>query len=249
MKTEIVWGQLRRQHSTLEAATFKTYRSTRDIKTRDRLAAANDGLALEIAHRWQQLCDVDFDDLAQVARIGLLKAIERFDPGTGNAFSSFAVPYIQGEIGHFLRDHAWDMVKIPRRQIELGSKVRQVQRRLLNSGRAAVDEAKIAASLGVSASRWQQTSEAIARKPIVTLEDAPYLAAAEADEDEQQREEVRRELARLPDPYRYCLIEHYLSGMTDAAIAAAHQATTEQVHQWIEEGLKRIKTQLERRVG
>jgi RNA polymerase sigma factor (sigma-70 family) len=85
---------------TAEAVTFERYLP----------------LARHLARRYRGRADVD--DLIQVASLGLLKAIERFDPGRGRAFSSFAVPTILGEIKREFRDRGW-MVRVPRPMQEL----------------------------------------------------------------------------------------------------------------------------------
>ena len=70
------------------------------------------------AHHWVNQCAESYEDLLQVGCIGLIRAIERFDTTKGSAFSSFAMPYIRGEIQHYLRDRSYS-VRIPRRWLAL----------------------------------------------------------------------------------------------------------------------------------
>jgi RNA polymerase sigma-B factor len=70
-------------------------------------------LALSIARRYAHRDPDLLDELTQVAAIGLIKAVDRYDADSGNAFSSFAVPTIQGEIRRYFRDHRW-AVRVPR---------------------------------------------------------------------------------------------------------------------------------------
>jgi RNA polymerase sigma-B factor len=90
---------------------FARYRRDHDPATRDALVARFLPLAYHLARRYHS--GADADDLQQVAAIGLLKAIDRFDPGRGTAFSSFAVPTILGELKRYFRDHGWT-VRVPR---------------------------------------------------------------------------------------------------------------------------------------
>lgn len=233
----------------LTETIWHRYSRDRSIKTRNQLVSENDGLALEVAHRWKEVCEVPFEDLCQTARIGLIRAVEKFDPALGNAFSSFAVPYIQGEIQHFLRDYSWDLVKVPRRSIEAASRVRKVQRRLIASGRLDLDEGRVAGALGMSAAKWRTTAEAVARKPLVAIEDASWVAAEQEDEGEVLRAELRKGLARLPNPFRSCLVERYFKDLSEEAIAKLHQVEVAQVQVWLEEGLRRLKVSQLRRAS
>jgi RNA polymerase sigma-B factor len=82
-------------------------------------------LARRLAWRYRRTAE-PMDDLVQVASLGLVKAVDRWDPGRGFAFSSFAVPTIVGELRRHFRDTTW-MVRPPRRLLELTLLVEQVR--------------------------------------------------------------------------------------------------------------------------
>lgn len=111
-------------------------------------------------------CPVPFEDLCQIGYEGLSKAIHRYDPTTGNRFSSLAVTFIRGAILHYLRDHG-SVIKIPRRWREdkaRFNRVEQIWHQRL--GRSPTSE-EIAAELNMSVAQVQQVQEAIAnQKPI-----------------------------------------------------------------------------------
>jgi RNA polymerase sigma-B factor len=75
---------------------------------RNRLALKNHGLARKVAHRHVLGNVIPYEDLEQVAFLGLIKAIEGFDQAFGAEFSSYALPWIRGEVLHYIRDkHRW----------------------------------------------------------------------------------------------------------------------------------------------
>ncbi|MCU1371290.1 MAG: polymerase sigma factor SigF [Ilumatobacteraceae bacterium] len=96
---------------------LETYHRTRDLAVRDQLVVANLRLALHLARRFSNR-GVSLDDLEQVASLGLLRAIDRFDPSRGLEFSTFATPTIVGELKRHFRDRGWS-VRVPRRVQEL----------------------------------------------------------------------------------------------------------------------------------
>lgn len=103
---------------------FAAYHATRDLALRDQLVAANLRLALHLARRFDHR-GVAIDDLEQVASLGLLRAIDRFDPTRGLEFSSFATPTILGELKRHFRDKGW-AVRVPRRVQELHLRLNQL---------------------------------------------------------------------------------------------------------------------------
>lgn len=96
---------------------FRDYQRTGGRELRDQLVRRHMGLAEALAERYTHR-GVPREDLRQVAMVGLLKAIDRFDPERGNAFSSFAVPTVLGELRRHFRDTGWT-VRVPRRLQEL----------------------------------------------------------------------------------------------------------------------------------
>jgi RNA polymerase sigma-B factor len=101
---------------------FRRYRRDRDPADRDALVERYTPLARQLARRYRAN---DAEDVMQVAYIGLLKAIDRFDPDRGLAFSSLAVPTILGEIKRYFRDLGWT-VRVPRDIQELALRVDKV---------------------------------------------------------------------------------------------------------------------------
>jgi RNA polymerase sigma-B factor len=103
---------------------FEDYRRTGDAAVRDELVAAHLRLAVHLARRFEHR-GVPLDDLTQVASIGLLQAIDRFEPERGLEFSTFATPTIVGELKRHFRDKGWS-VRVPRRIQELHGRVNAV---------------------------------------------------------------------------------------------------------------------------
>ena len=119
------------------------------LKLRNQIVELNQGLVRQIAHRMQAQCSEPYEDLEQIGYLGLIQAIERFNPQQGWAFSSFAMPYIRGEILHYLRDRG-GIMRIPRRWQDLHNRGRKVCKQLIASlGRQPQDQ-EIAGVLGVS---------------------------------------------------------------------------------------------------
>src|SRR6478752_4370801 len=98
-------------------AKFVEYRASGDRKLRNELIEAHKPLASHLARRFANRGE-PFDDLLQVAYLGMLKAVERFDPERGLEFSTFATATVDGELKRHFRDKTWS-VRVPRRPQEL----------------------------------------------------------------------------------------------------------------------------------
>jgi RNA polymerase sigma-B factor len=107
-----------------DRALFERYRDRRDPIDRELLVERFLPLARQLAARYARR-DEPFDDLFQVACLGLVKAVDRYDVGHGSAFSSYAVPTILGELRRYFRDKTW-AVRVPRDVQELSLRVERV---------------------------------------------------------------------------------------------------------------------------
>jgi RNA polymerase sigma-B factor len=117
-----------------EGALFARYHGTRDPAVREQLIERFIPLARSIALRFSTRRDT-LEDLLQVATIGLINAVDRFDPARGVAFSTYAVPTISGEIKRYFRDRTWS-VRPPRALQELALRVDSTVVDLTEDGRA-----------------------------------------------------------------------------------------------------------------
>ena len=130
-----------------------------DKRLRNRIVVLNRRLVLQVAGRAAARCTLEFDDLVQVGHLGLIKAVERFNPARGHAFSSFAVPLIRGEILHYIRDRS-SLLRISRRLLEIHSRGATLQRRCQNESGRHLTERQITAQLAVTPERWRKACEA-----------------------------------------------------------------------------------------
>jgi RNA polymerase sigma-B factor len=104
-----------------ERARFARLQADPDPRERERLIETHLGLARHLALRYAGT-EEPLEDLFQVACIGLIKAVDRYDPARGTAFSSFAVPTILGELRRHFRDRTW-AVRMPRAVQELSLRI------------------------------------------------------------------------------------------------------------------------------
>lgn len=140
-----------------ELERFRQYRATGRRDLRDALVADGQGIAIGLARRFRDR-GAELDDLIQVAQLGLLKAVEAFDPDRGSAFISFATPTVLGELRRHFRT-VWS-VRMPRGLQELsqrlGPSVADLHQELGRS--PSVDE--VAARVGLSREQVLEAMEA-----------------------------------------------------------------------------------------
>jgi RNA polymerase sigma-B factor len=165
-------GSARRTDKELLAA----YHATHERRIRDQLVERFLPFARKMALRYNYTHE-PMDDLVQVASLGLLKAIDRFDPARGHRFTSFAAPTILGELKRHFRDKGWG-VHVPRdlqeRALKLGHEKERLSQRL---GRSPTLQ-ELAEVLGCS---LEQVLEAI--EVVRNYEPASLEAPARDDDD------------------------------------------------------------------
>ncbi|NEP17466.1 MAG: RNA polymerase sigma factor SigF [Leptolyngbya sp. SIO4C1] len=168
---------------------LSTYQKTQSPELRNRLVQLNIGLVRREAHHWLYHSNETFDDLMQVGSLGLIRAIERFDIAKGYAFSSFAIPYIRGEIQHYLRDKG-AIVRIPRRWQALQHQSAKVIRQLQENLDRKPTDFEVARELSITVAEWQDVKLASRNRMLLSL-DAPI-------QDEENGSASLSDL--LPDP-------------------------------------------------
>ncbi|MFF5496539.1 RNA polymerase sigma factor SigF [Streptomyces aquilus] len=171
------------------------------------------------------------EDLRQVAALGLVKAVDHYDPERGNAFESYAVPTITGEIKRHFRDHMWTL-HVPRRVQELRNRVRFANQDLSQTipGRRPT-VAEIAEHARMSEEDVLVGLEALESFTALSLdaelpgsEDGYSLSDALGSPDPAletvvDRESVASRLAALPERERAILYMRFFGDMTQSRIA------------------------------
>ncbi|NJM46277.1 MAG: RNA polymerase sigma factor SigF [Alkalinema sp. RU_4_3] len=148
---------------------LRAYQQTPTAKLRNQLVEINFGLVRREAHHWVGQCNESYDDLIQVGCIGLIRAIERFELSKGVAFSSFATPYIRGEIQHYLRDKS-PSVRIPRRWQALHSQATRLIHEASAASLPIPTDAELAIALELSVAEWQEIKLAFKNRSILSLD-------------------------------------------------------------------------------
>lgn len=186
-------------------------------------------LAEHIARRFHGRGE-PFDDLLQVARLGLVGAIDRFDADKGDSFVAFAVPTIMGEVRRHFRDTGWAL-HVPRRAKELHLDIARSTERLSQRLGRAPSAQEIAADLGVSAkdvadglmARGAYQPESMDAPPSSETEGLNLGDVLGEDDPELESTEayiaVKPHLDALPDRERRILVLRFFGGLTQSQIA------------------------------
>jgi RNA polymerase sigma-B factor len=181
------------------------YHQTRDARERAALVERFMPLARSLAARYRHTSE-SLDDLVQVASLGLLKAIDRYDPARGHAFSSFAVPTILGELRRHLRDHTWS-IHVPRDLQELGQRLGPTADELTTTLGRPPTVAELAERLDVTDELILDARQAAAAHTPASL-DQPVNDDGQPATLGDLLGTADRELATVEDTV---LLEHYLA--------------------------------------
>lgn len=170
------------------------------------------------------------EDLYQVAALGLVKAVDHYDPQRGRAFEAYAVPTVTGEIKRHFRDHMWTL-HVPRRVQDLRNRVRSAAKELAQSGSGgAPTVAEIAAHTRLSEDEVRTGMEALECYSALSLDaavagsDGFALGDSLGDADPGydlviDRAAVKPFLEALPERERVILYLRFFRGMTQSRIA------------------------------
>ena len=156
---------------------FRRYKQDGDGEARDQLIVSHLNLVRFLASKFKNRGE-SLEDLVQVGTIGLIKAIDRFDPDRGLEFTTYATPTIMGEIKRHFRDKGWS-VRVPRRLQELSAKVNQASDELTNQLQRSPSVAEIADRLGTTVDEVLEAMESSSAYSSVPLE-----GGGSSDDDE-----------------------------------------------------------------
>jgi len=217
---------------------------------RDAMITRHLGLARHLALRYSDGRE-SFDDLLQVASLGLVKAVDRFDPDRGVAFTTFAVPTILGELRRHFRDHGWAM-RVPR---DLKDAALRVNRAIAQHPGRAPTPPELALKTGLSVEAVLEAMEAAGAQRALSL-DAPAGAGAEedgaslldllgSDDAELEHARDRATLAQishvLSDREREILRMRFEEDMTQSEIGAEIGVSQMQISRLIRAALERMR--------
>lgn len=207
---------------------FAVYAKSRDVEVRDRLVTAHLGLAAYLARRFANRGQ-PLDDLMQVASLGLLKAVERFDVSRGVAFSTFATTTIVGELKRHLRDRGW-AVKAPRRMQELYTSLGSCVDALSQSLGRSPTVGELAQEVGASEEEVLEALEAGQAYRFASLDTRPdgeeggdSNGRLRSDDEGfggvEDRIMVDSFLSQLPEVSRKVVVKRFFGGLTQSEIA------------------------------
>jgi len=234
---------------------LRDYQLNASADIRNQLVHLNFGLVRKEAHHWVNQCSESYEDLLQVGCIGLIRAIERFDTTKGSAFSSFAIPYIRGEIQHYLRDRGCS-VRIPRRWLALRQQSVDITQNLRVKLNRQPTDSEVAAALDISQAEWQEIKLAHQNREPLSLDtpvrdaeegttslgelvpDPKYRSFQLAQEDQIR---LQQALANLEKRTRDVLEFVFLHDLTQKEVAERLDISVVTVSRRVKKGLDSLK--------
>ncbi len=235
------------------AERFRAYRASGDRALRNDLIAEHRWLAVHCAKRFADKGE-PFDDLVQVAMLGVLKAVERYDPDFGATFATFAVPTVTGELRRHFRDTTW-AVHVPRRAKDMQHTVKVAVADLTQIlGRSPTVE-EIASQAGAPVEAVLEALEAARcyrKTPLAVGNDsddeATDLSVFGMDDRGlgavEAAETVQRLLTVLAPRERRIVELRYLHGLTQSRIAELVGVSQVQVSRLLRASMLRLRDAL-----
>ena len=208
---------------------LRSYREKKDPAVRDRLVELNSDLVHFIARRFAHRGE-PIEDVEQVGFLGLINAIERFDPTLENEFSTFATPTIAGEIRRYFRDRSW-AVRVPRRLQENHQKVTVAQQQLSTTLGHQPSISEIAEHLGLDADDVLAALEVAPAHHAVSFESpaggddeasaiGDFLGQEDADlERVEMRQVVEQAMAHLSPRERQIMALRFIEELPQTEVA------------------------------
>jgi len=210
---------------------FLEYGRTRDPRLRDKLIAMHQNLVRFLASKFANRGE-PLEDLVQVGNIGLVNAVDRYEVGRGNKFSTYATPTIVGEIRRYFRDKAWSL-KVPRRLQELNQAANKAVDALSSKLGRSPTIAEIAAAIGATEEETLESIELGNAYETVSLDtrmsnesDSAPMTLAEfvGGEDENLKNllshgDLSAAIEKLEEREQAIIIQRFFQDLSQAEVA------------------------------
>ncbi len=235
---------------------FRRFKEEGDAEARDQLIVNHINLVRFLASKFKNRGE-SLEDLIQVGTIGLIKAIDRFDPERGLEFTTYATPTIMGEIKRHFRDKGWS-VRVPRRLQELSAKVNQATDELTNQLQRSPSVAEIADYLGSSVDEVLEAMESSSAYSSVPLEgggsgeddESPSVIDHYATEDpdlaaSDDRIVLEQAIADFSPREQEIIKMRFEQGLTQVEIAEREGISQVQVSRLLRRALRRLQDKID----
>lgn len=237
---------------------FVELREALDPALRSYLVERHEGLVRHVAREYLSSGE-SYEDIVSVGHVGLIHAVDRFDPLRGTKFATFAVPTIKGEIRRYFRDRTWG-VRVPRRIQELSLRARKVSEQLSQHRGHSPTYGELAAELGVPEEDVIEAIEVGRQYELLSLDGmgagsdseegmspADRAGAPDAALDLLgQRDQVARALAHLPDRERVIVFLRYFRDLSQQEVGDRLGISQMHVSRLQARALARLKHHLEK---
>jgi len=211
---------------------LETFARTRDPELKREVASAYRGLVIYLARGFAQRGE-PLEDLIQQGFVGLLKAIDRFDPERGVKFTTYATPTVTGEIRRYFRDKGWD-VQVPRRLKEMHLKVRRAREDLTAANSESPTLKEIAEHIREDVAQVEDAVQVQHAYNSYSLEErignddggTPTTLGDLIGDEERgydraiNHQDIARAMQTLPERQRFILEWRFFGGLTQREVGA-----------------------------
>jgi RNA polymerase sigma-B factor len=232
---------------------FRHYAATRDPQVRERIIVSYLGLADRLAERYRRSRGSSPEDLRQTARVGLVAAVDRYDPDYGNPFVPYAVACVVGEIKRYLRDTSW-RIHVSRPVKERALRLCRALDELPHQLGRSPTVAELAAHLGLSEDEALEAIEVAHSRSEVSLDQqvgdegdsslGDRLPAAAPREEIEDLLLLPELVDSLPEPEREIVVLRFFHDLDQYDIAARVGCSQMHVSRLLRRALDRLRSQL-----
>jgi RNA polymerase sigma-B factor len=232
---------------------FRRYAETRDPGVREQIIVSYLGLADRLADRYRGSRGATREDLRQTARVGLVAAVDRYDPDFGNPFVPYAVACVVGEIKRYLRDTSW-RVHVSRPVKERSLRLCKALDELPHTLGRSPTIPELASYLGISEDETLEAIEVVHTRSEVSLDQrvgdegdtslGDRLPAAPPREELEDLLLLPGLVDSLPEPEREIVVLRFFHELDQYDIAARVGCSQMHVSRLLRRALGRLRTQL-----